>query len=76
MTELSMEQRISRLESAEQIRTLKAVYCDFCDRGYDPDGFTEDAVWESAIFGRHEGRTAIRKFFQGCPGHSCSRRIW
>ncbi len=72
MTELSLEQRISRLELAEQIRTLKAIYCDFCDRGYDPDGiaslFIEDAVWESAIFGRHEGRTAIRKFFQGVSG--------
>jgi hypothetical protein len=72
MTELSLEQRISRLESIEQIRILKAVYCEFCDRGYDPDGiaglFTEDAVWDGGIFGRHEGRQAIRQFFKGASG--------
>ncbi len=69
---LSLEQRIARLESIEQIRTMKAVYCDFCDRGYDPDGlaglFTEDAVWDGGIFGRHEGKPAIRAFFQSISG--------
>ncbi len=48
MSDLSLEQRISRLEAIEQIRAMKAVYCDLCDRGYDPDGlaalFIDDAV--------------------------------
>lgn len=68
MEGLSLEQRIARLESMEQIRALKAVYCDLCDRGYDPDGlsalFTEDAVWDGGPFGRHEGRQAIHDFFK------------
>jgi hypothetical protein len=72
MPELSLEQRISRLESIEQIRTLKAIYCEFCDRGYDPDGiaglFTEDAVWDGGIFGRYEGKQAISQFFKGASG--------
>jgi hypothetical protein len=72
MAEPSLEQRIARLESIEQIRTLKAVYCEFCDRDYDPEGlaglFTEDAVWDGGIFGRYEGRQAIRQFFQGVSG--------
>jgi len=69
MEALSLEQRVARLESMEQIRALKAVYCDLCDRGYDPDGlsalFTEDAVWDGGPFGRHEGRQAIHDFFKG-----------
>ncbi len=72
MAEPSLEQRIARLELIEQIRTLKAVYCEFCDRDYDPEGlaglFTEDAVWDGGIFGRYEGRQAIRQFFQGVSG--------
>ena len=72
MTALSLEQRIARLESAEQIRTLKAYYCELCDQGYDPDSlcslFTEDAVWDGGPFGRHEGRQAIHTFFGGISG--------
>jgi hypothetical protein len=72
MTLLSVEQRISRLEAAEEIRTLKARYCDFCDRGYDPDGlaalFTDTAVWSGGLFGRYEGKEAIREFFRSISG--------
>jgi hypothetical protein len=72
MSGLTLEQRVSRLESAEEIRAMKALYCDLCDRGYDPTGlaalFTEDAVWDGAIFGRYEGREAIRDFFKGISG--------
>ena len=72
MTALSLEQRIARLEAAEQIRAMKAYYCELCDRGYDPDSlcalFTEDAVWDGGHFGRHEGRHAIHTFFGGISG--------
>jgi SnoaL-like domain len=72
MTALSLEQRIARLESAEQIRAMKAHYCEICDRGYDPDElaalFTEDAVWDGGLFGRHEGRAAIHAFFAAISG--------
>ncbi len=72
MSDLSLEQRISRLESIEQIRVMKAVYCDLCDRGYHPEGlsalFTDDAVWDGGIFGRYEGKAAIRDFFKSISG--------
>jgi hypothetical protein len=72
MAALSIEQRIARLESAEEIRAMKAYYCELCDRGYDPEAlctlFTEDAVWNGGPFGRHEGRPAIHKFFAGISG--------
>ena len=64
-----LERRIRVLEDIEAIRNLKARYADACDRGYDADTlaslFTEDAVWTSDLFGRYEGREAIRRFFAG-----------
>jgi ketosteroid isomerase-like protein len=57
------------LEDIEAIKQLKYRYADACDRGYDfdtlADCFTEDAVWDGGLFGRHEGREAIREFFRG-----------
>ncbi len=68
MTDL--ESRLRRLEDIEEIKQLKAKYCRFCDEGYDPDGiaslFTEDGVWDGGrTFGLAEGRSAIRKHFDG-----------
>ncbi len=64
-----LAQRIQTLESIEAIKKLKARYCALCDNQYDADGiaelFAEDAVWDGGNFGRHEGREAIRTFFQG-----------
>lgn len=64
-----LAQHIQTLESIEAIKQLKARYCALCDDQYDANGiaslFTEDAVWDGGNFGRHEGREAIRKFFQG-----------
>ena len=66
-----LAQRIHTLESIEAIKKLKARYCALCDNQYDADSlaelFTEDAVWDGGGFGRHEGREAIRKFFQSAP---------
>jgi ketosteroid isomerase-like protein len=59
------------LEDIEAIKKLKARYAAACDRGYDADTlarlFTEDATWEGDLFGRYEGREAIRMFFQKVP---------
>lgn len=67
MTEL--ERRVRSLEDIEAIKRLKHRYADACDRGYDADVlaalFAEDAVWDGGLFGRYEGREAIRAFFQG-----------
>jgi hypothetical protein len=69
---MSLERRLARLEAAEQIRNLKGRYCDLCDSGYDAEKlsalFAEDAVWDGGNeLGRHEGRTAIRGFFDQMP---------
>ncbi len=65
----AMETRLRALEDAEAIRNLKALYAAHCDDNYNPDAlaalFTEDAVWESSVLGRFEGREAIREFFRG-----------
>jgi uncharacterized protein (TIGR02246 family) len=57
------------LADIEAIKQLKHTYCGFCDAGYDADGiaslFTEDAVWDGGPMGTHDGREAIRTFFQG-----------
>jgi hypothetical protein len=64
-----LAQRIQTLEDIEAIKRLKARYCGYCDNGYEPDSiaslFTEDGVWDGGLFGRSEGREAIRKFFSG-----------
>jgi len=63
-----LARRIQVLEDIDAIKKLKARYTGFCDNGYDPEGiaslFTEDAVWDGGLFGRCEGREAIRKFFR------------
>ena len=35
--EMSMEQRIARIEDAEEIKKLKYTYAQILDEGYDPD---------------------------------------
>ncbi len=61
--------RLDRMESIETIRRLKHTYMTYCDLGYPPEHlgplFAEDAVWESEIFGRYEGRASIEEFFSG-----------
>ena len=68
-----LESRVRELESANEIRNLKAEYAAACDDNYDPDRiaalFVEDATWESQGLGRFEGREAIREFFRGISSH-------
>jgi hypothetical protein len=60
--------RIARLEDIEAIRQLKALYCEICDAGHDPERitgvFTEDGVWDGGRIGRAEGHAAIRALFE------------
>ena len=57
------------LTDVELIKQLKHRYCAYCDDGYDADKlaplFTEDAVWDGGPIGIHNGREAIRMFFNG-----------
>ena len=69
MPQMTLEERVDRLESVEAIRKLKAVYCMYCDAKYDPEGicslFAEDGVWDGGVsFGRYEGHEQIRNFFK------------
>ena len=68
---MSLEARLARLEAVEDIRRLKAHYSDLCDEGYDPDKlaalFTEDGAWDGGSLGCHEGRAAVRRFFERMP---------
>ena len=65
----TLEQNVQRLMDIQEIRDLKTQYALYCDDDYNPDGlaalFVENAVWDGGIFGRHEGRAAIREFFAG-----------
>jgi len=64
--DLSLEQRLDRLDAIEEIRQLKAKYCAACDDDHNPDAvialFLEDGVWEATSNGRFEGHAAIWKF--------------
>jgi SnoaL-like domain len=72
MADLTLEQRIARLEAHNDICKLMAEYLLVADRGYDPDQivamFVENSTWEGDDFGRHEGRQAIWTFFRGLSG--------
>ena len=69
---MSIDTRVLRLEAAEQIRILKADYCDLCDAGYPADAlcelFTEDGVWDGGEMGVYEGRDKVHRFFTTMPG--------
>ncbi len=68
MSNLTLEQRITRLEDIEAIKQLKARYCEICDDMHNPDRiasvFAEDGIWESEAFGRATGHAEIRALFQ------------
>jgi ketosteroid isomerase-like protein len=62
---LSLEERITRLEDIEAIKSMITTYARGADRNNDPELlaplYTEDAVWEAEGFGRHEGIAAISR---------------
>lgn len=68
---MDIDTRLKRLEAAEQIRILKADYCDLCDAGYPADAlsnlFTADGVWDGGEMGVFEGRDAVHRFFTNMP---------
>ena len=61
-----LERRVARIEDAEAIKRVKAMYAKASDTGYDDvlfgSLFTEDATWESNAFGTFHGRTEIAGF--------------
>ncbi len=63
VTARSIEDRLTRIEAIEAIRTLVARYAIGADRQNDPDLmgelFAEDATWQAKGFGLYEGRTHI-----------------
>ncbi len=67
----SIESRLRRVEALEQIRLLKAQYCDLCDDGYPAEPlaklFTADGVWDGGEMGIYEGREAVKGFFTDMP---------
>ena len=71
VTTMSIETRLRRVEAAEQIRLLKADYCDLCDADYPADAlcelFTEDGVWDGGEMGVFQGRDALHRFFSNMP---------
>ncbi len=63
-----LEARITRLEHLEEIKQLKALYCEICDDDHNPDRiveiFTADGIWEGRGIGRAQGHDEIRALFQ------------
>ena len=68
---MNLEDRLRKVEATEEIRILKADYCDLCDAGYPADDlcdlFTDDGVWDGAEMGVFEGHEALHRFFTNMP---------
>jgi hypothetical protein len=72
-----IEQRLRRLEDVEEIKKLKARYCEACDGGWDGRAshntdkivalFAEDGIWDGGVYGNREGRAQIREYYQSNP---------
>lgn len=65
---MTLEERITRLEDIEAIKQLKALYCEICDDGHNPDRittiFTDDAIWEGKGIATATGSAEIRSLFE------------
>jgi len=72
-----IEQRLRRLEDIEEIKKLKARYCEACDGGWDGRAthdtekivglFAEDGIWDGGVYGNREGRAQIREYYYHNP---------
>ena len=65
MAELTLEQRVQRIEDAEEIRRLRYLYCEYGNL-YDAESFAAlfapDAIWDGGdAFGRQEGLEQIEQ---------------
>ena len=67
--ELSLEQRVTRIEDVRAIEKVKMLYTEGTDFGYDLEQiagcFTEEGRWVSEGFADCHGREAIKEFFAG-----------
>ena len=74
----SIESRLRRIEALEQIRLLKAKYCDLCDDGYPADElaslFTDDGAWDAAEMGSMRAEMLCMAFLPVCR-MSCHLRF-
>lgn len=65
--DLTLAERIDRLEQIEALKQLKYRYCAAVDANYDAAAlaamFTEDGVWDGADLGYFVGREAIHQCF-------------
>lgn len=65
MTDISIEERLERLEAIEHIKALKYRYACALDEGYDPERvaalFCDEGIWAvSGVGGRAQGGDEIR----------------
>lgn len=67
-TEVSLEERITRLEDLEAIKQLKARYCEICDDDHNHNLittiFAEDGIWEGEGIGIAKGHDEIVTLFK------------
>ena len=72
---MSLEERIDKLESIEEIKKLKHIYMKWCDVGYPPEKlgplFVDNATWNSKVFGHYDSRKKIEDFFGGISAEIC-----
>jgi hypothetical protein len=71
--QMDLAQRLLRMEDVEEIKKLKARYVAACDGGWagtqshDKEKilalFTEDCVWDGGVYGKREGRAALRAYY-------------
>jgi uncharacterized protein (TIGR02246 family) len=69
--DLTLEDRVRRLEEIEEIRRLKLTYAALCDDSYRPEAlaglFTPDGVWDGGdSYGVYRGREEIAGYWRGC----------
>ena len=66
MADLTLEERIQRMEDIEEIKQLKAQYCAGCDDDHNSETicalFVEDGVWDWEQTAYCDGKAQIKEF--------------